>query len=130
MGRDTNSPFTSKAETCSYRSKRHRQRNSVEYPPLRLYEDSLSHPELPAVRLGDEFVTYAELRALSLKVAHKLKRGVRTAIILEKSIAQVVAVIGCSLAGAPFIPLSPDHPSIKSRHRYGQCGSGRGSRQS
>ena len=71
---------------------------------------ALSHPELPAVRLGDEFVTYAELRALSLKVAHKLKRGVRTAIILEKSIAQVVAVIGCSLAGAPFIPLSPDHP--------------------
>ena len=63
---------------------------------------ALSHPELPAVRLGDEFVTYAELRALSLKVAHKLKRGVRTAIILEKSIAQVVAVIGCTLPALPL----------------------------
>ena len=30
---------------------------------------ALSHPELPAVRLGDEFVTYAELRAY-----HSLRR--------------------------------------------------------
>lgn len=71
---------------------------------------ALAYPEAPAVRLENESVTYAELKSLSLKIACRLKRGVRTAIILEKSITQVATVIGCSLAGSSFIPLSPNYP--------------------
>ncbi|MGB9182072.1 MAG: AMP-binding protein, partial [Pyrinomonadaceae bacterium] len=72
-------------------------------------------PHAPALVFDDEQVSYAELNARSNQLAHYLRRlGVapetRIAIMMERSIEMVVAVLGILKAGAAYLPLDPSYP--------------------
>jgi amino acid adenylation domain-containing protein len=81
-----------------------------------LFEERLgSHPSLPAVRIGEKEVTYAELNLGANRLAHFLRNaGVRgedrVGICLEHSFILFTALLGVLKAGAAYIPLDPETP--------------------
>ncbi|WP_260605035.1 non-ribosomal peptide synthetase, partial [Streptomyces sp. WAC 01420] len=72
-------------------------------------------PEAPAVVYGDEQVTYAELDERATRLARELvDRGVGAesvvAVMLERSITMMVALLAVWKAGAAYLPVDPSHP--------------------
>jgi len=72
-------------------------------------------PEAPAVRAGEQTLSYAELARRSAAVAGGLAaagvgRGDRVAITLGRGLDMVVAVLGVLRAGAAYVPIDPDYP--------------------
>lgn len=72
-------------------------------------------PQAPAVRFGDERLTYAELVARAGQVAQALHaRGVRpgqlVAIAVRRSVELVVGVLGILQAGAAYVPIDGGVP--------------------
>jgi len=77
-------------------------------------------PEAIALRDRSATVSYAELVARGRRLAHVLsQRGVRrgdlVAIRLERSIDQLVGVLGALLSGAAYVPISPYGPAARQR---------------
>jgi len=73
------------------------------------------NPHAPAARFRDETITYGVLRARAQQVAGGLwNRGVRPgdAVIVfgERSMEALTAIVGVVLAGAVYVPLSPEWP--------------------
>ncbi|MFF5983015.1 amino acid adenylation domain-containing protein [Streptomyces olindensis] len=73
-------------------------------------------PDAPAVRAGDQVLTYRQLDARASFVARALvERGVgpgRTvAVLLPRGIDLVVALLGVAKSGGAYIPLDPEHPA-------------------
>ncbi len=69
-------------------------------------------PDHPALRLGDELLSYAELAAQIAACAGGLqaagiRRGDRVAVYLPKTIEGVVAMFAAAAAGAVFVPVNP-----------------------
>ena len=69
-------------------------------------------PDRPALRLGQESLTYVELAALVNRCAdglrqHGVQRADRVAVYLPKTIEGVVAMFGAAAAGAVFVPINP-----------------------
>ncbi|RFU24984.1 hypothetical protein B7463_g11356, partial [Scytalidium lignicola] len=78
-------------------------------------EQARRRPQAPAVCSWDGNLTYAELNALSTKLAHYLSRlGVGPEIFVpygfEKSVYAVVATLAVLKAGGAFVPLDSSHP--------------------
>ncbi|MEV0031788.1 amino acid adenylation domain-containing protein [Nocardia sp. NPDC050793] len=78
-------------------------------------------PDAPAVRFGEETLSYAELRQRSLALAGELvDRGVGpeslVAVAMRRSIELVVAVYAVLRTGAGYVPIDPDHPAERSDH--------------
>jgi non-ribosomal peptide synthetase component F len=72
-------------------------------------------PGAPAVRLGAETVSYAELDRRSSRLARRLRAlGVgpeaRVGILLPSSTERVAAVLAVLRAGGAFVPLDPAYP--------------------
>lgn len=71
-------------------------------------------PERVALVFGDERVTYAELDARASQLAHHLRRlGVRAdtvAVLEDRSVDLIVALLGILKAGGAYLPLDPAHP--------------------
>jgi amino acid adenylation domain-containing protein len=72
-------------------------------------------PEAVALVEGTTVVRYAELQARVNQVAHYLRTlgvgpEVRVALWLERSVAQMVALLGVLQAGGAFVPLDPQDP--------------------
>ncbi len=73
-------------------------------------------PHAPAVRAGEDSLTYAELDLRSQHLAHHL-RGlgvapeVRVGICLERGLELAVAVLGVLRAGGAYVPLDPAYPA-------------------
>ncbi|MFG2115845.1 AMP-binding protein [Streptomyces sp. NPDC048718] len=83
----------------------------------RRFENSaLRLPGRPALEIGDEVLTYAELRALALTLAERIVRkhgGVprRVALVASRSVAAYAGYLAIQRLGAGVLPLNPDHPA-------------------
>lgn len=76
---------------------------------------SASRGESPAVRVGEDQVSYAELERRAAAITHSLRRlgverGSLVAIYLPRSIEMIAAMLGVSKAGAAYLPLDPTFP--------------------
>jgi D-alanine--poly(phosphoribitol) ligase subunit 1 len=80
-----------------------------------------AHPEATAVVCGDESLTYAELNARANRLAHRLRAegvgpGSIVALMLERSFAMIVGILGIVKAGGAYLPVPPDHPAERIRY--------------
>ncbi|TFE28749.1 acyl-CoA synthetase [Frankia sp. B2] len=62
----------------------------------------------PAVRVGEVEFTRAELFAAASVVAGRVAGAPAVAVHAEATMATVVSVVGCLLAGVPAVPVPPD----------------------
>lgn len=77
-----------------------------------------AHPDRPAVRHRDRVLTYAELDRASERVARHLRAGgVRAgqavAVVSDRHLDWVVAMLGVLRAGAVYLPVRPDFPASR-----------------
>lgn len=68
-----------------------------------------------ALSMGEEVLTYAQLNKRANQVAHALcAQGTQTgdfvAILMERSPATVIGLLGAMKAGGAYIPIDPDYP--------------------
>ena len=73
-------------------------------------------PQREALRFEDDGITYAELDERANRLANYLQtRGVRSenvvAIVLERSMAMIVAVLAVHRAGGAYVPIEPSYPA-------------------
>ncbi len=73
-------------------------------------------PDAPAVAASGCRLTYRELHERANRLAHLLQnQGVgpesAVAVLLERSVEMVVALLGVLKAGAAYLPLDPTHPA-------------------
>jgi amino acid adenylation domain-containing protein/non-ribosomal peptide synthase protein (TIGR01720 family) len=90
-------------------------------------EQAARTPGAVAVVAGDERLTYAELDRRSARLANHLRRRgagpeVPVALLLDRSAAMVVAVLGVLRAGAAYLPLDPHHPRERLRGLLAEAG--------
>jgi amino acid adenylation domain-containing protein len=88
--------------------------------PAVFYRNATAQPDAVAVAAFDGQLTYAELARYATSLAQDLLNlgaGPETLILicLDKSLWTIVAMMGIILAGAAYVPLSPEHPA--SRHQ-------------
>jgi amino acid adenylation domain-containing protein len=88
--------------------------------PLTLHEmfaaQAQRQPEAEAVVFEGESLRYGELDRESNRWAHHLRSlgvgpEVLVAVCLERSLAQVIALLGILKAGGAYVPLDPEHPA-------------------
>ncbi|WP_328685222.1 non-ribosomal peptide synthase/polyketide synthase [Streptomyces sp. NBC_00343] len=84
--------------------------------PDLLAEQVRRTPDAPALESGEHRLTYAELEAEAGRLARYLIAvGVgperRVAVVAERSVDTVVALLAVSMAGGAFVPLDPGHPT-------------------
>lgn len=66
-------------------------------------------PDHPAaVRVGESALSRSDLRAAACGVADEVAGAQRVAVLATPSLATVVAVVGCLLAGTAVVPVPPD----------------------
>jgi len=97
--------------------------------PERFAAQAARTPDAPAVVFRDLTLTYAELHRRAGSLARRLRAlgvGVddRVGILLERSEALVVAVLGILEAGAAYVPLDPGHPDARIRFVLDDAGAG------
>ncbi|MFF0745874.1 amino acid adenylation domain-containing protein [Streptomyces sp. NPDC004111] len=73
-------------------------------------------PDAPAVRAGDQVLTYRELDRRASFVARELVArgavaGRNVAVLLPRGTDLVVALLGVAKSGAAYVPLDPEHPA-------------------
>ncbi|NUT94300.1 MAG: amino acid adenylation domain-containing protein [Saccharothrix sp.] len=78
-------------------------------------------PDAVAVREGDLELTYAQLAGAAAEQARRLRelgvgRGDRVLVALDRSIAEVVAVLGIAWAGAAYVGVDLGQPEQQVRH--------------
>jgi amino acid adenylation domain-containing protein len=91
-----------------------------------LTEAARQWPELAAVRLRQQVVSYAELDEWSNRIARSLLAGgigprTRVGIYLSKSPAAVAAIFGVLKVGAAYVPLDVDSPPERTRFVVDHC---------
>jgi D-alanine--poly(phosphoribitol) ligase subunit 1 len=80
-----------------------------------------ARPGATAVVCGDQSLTYAELNARANRLAHRLRAegvgpGSIVALMVERSLAMIVGILGVVKAGAAYLPVPPDHPAERTRY--------------
>jgi len=78
-------------------------------------------PDAVAVREDDLALTYAQLTGAAAEQARRLRelgvgRGDRVLVALDRSIAEVVAVLGTAWAGAAYVGVDLNQPEAQLRH--------------
>ncbi|WP_157655171.1 non-ribosomal peptide synthetase, partial [Burkholderia ubonensis] len=85
-------------------------------------------PDAPALVTDSSLMTYAELNAQANALAHQLVNhyGVGpeslVGIMLDRSEAMIVAILGVLKAGAAFVPLDTAYPAERINHILGDTG--------
>jgi amino acid adenylation domain-containing protein len=86
-----------------------------------------TRPDAPAVIAADARLSFGELYRHALLVGARLRAGGArpnqcVAVAMDKSAAQVVAVLAVQLAGAAYLPVDPGLPAARVRHllRHGE----------
>ncbi|MCP4155660.1 MAG: AMP-binding protein, partial [bacterium] len=92
----------------------------AEYPENKtihkIFEEAVERtPENKAVVYREETLTYKELNREANAVAAQLRQkgikpGKNVAILLERSLQQVTAILGILKAGGAYLPIAPDWP--------------------
>ncbi|WFE98683.1 non-ribosomal peptide synthetase [Micromonospora sp. WMMD964] len=87
----------------------------------RLVEHAKADPDGLAVVASGRRLTFGELFTRASYVAHRLvaagvTRGDRVAVVIDKSVEQVIAVLGVGLAGAAYVPVDPSVPTQRQRY--------------
>ena len=72
-------------------------------------------PDAVALVFGDEYLTYSTLEARSRRLAHGLReRGigpeVSVGLAMDRSLQMIVALLGITRAGGPWVPIDPTYP--------------------
>ena len=80
-----------------------------------------ARPGATAVVCGDQSLTYAELNTRVNRLAHRLRAegvgpGSIVALMVERSLAMIVGILGIVKAGAAYLPVPPDHPAERTRY--------------
>ena len=81
-----------------------------------LFEQQVKqNPQVIAVKLEDEFLTYQELNCKANQLAHYLQSlGVKAeslvGIFVERSLDMIIGILGILKAGGAYIPLDIDYP--------------------
>src|SRR6185312_5929566 len=91
-------------------------RAAVAQPDGALEHQASASPERPALRCGDETLSYRALDEQANRIAHGLiAHGVRpgdlVGLALERGPAMLAALLGTLKAGAGYVPLDPGFPA-------------------
>lgn len=94
--------------------------------PARVMAHAKARPWAPALKDDEVALSYSQLVDCAGQVARSLRsRGImpgdRVVLLIPNSAAFPVAAIGCMLAGAVFVPLSPDDPSSRLQRLLDDC---------
>ena len=86
-------------------------------------------PEATALRWEEQQVSYGELNRRANQLGHYLRRlGVGpealVALVLERSVEMVVAVLGVLKAGGAYLPVDPAYPEERIRFMLEDAGAG------
>ncbi len=104
---------------------------AVEYPDNKcvheLFEaQAAMQPNAIAVKQGERQMSYGELNAKANQLAHRLRKlGVkpdeRVAILVERSVEMVVALLATLKAGGAYVPLDPAYPAQRLAYMLEDC---------
>ena len=72
--------------------------------------------EREAIRVGDDALTYDQLRAAAGAVAARVAGATRVAVVAEPSLQTCVAVVGALAAGVPIVPINPKAGTREREH--------------
>ncbi|TCP59051.1 amino acid adenylation domain-containing protein [Tumebacillus sp. BK434] len=80
-----------------------------------------STPDAPAILMGDDSITYAELNERANLLAYRLQaQGIRpgdlVGIRLERSPELIISILGALKAGAGYVPIDPTHPQERQEY--------------
>ena len=86
-----------------------------------------ARPWVPVLRRGEEVLNRTELNERANRLAHWLREGgvgtdTVVAVLMERSIEMVVALLGIMKAGAAYLPLDPEHPPARLREMAEDAG--------
>ncbi|HEU5179227.1 MAG TPA: amino acid adenylation domain-containing protein [Candidatus Polarisedimenticolia bacterium] len=84
-------------------------------------------PDAPALSMGEQTLRYAELNERASRLALRLRKlGIgperRVAILLDRSIESVVALLAVLKAGGAYVPLETGQPEARLRWVIEDCG--------
>ncbi|MFF3350257.1 amino acid adenylation domain-containing protein [Streptomyces sp. NPDC002779] len=94
----------------------------AERPVHRYFEEqAATRPDAAALVLNERTLTFGELNTLANTLAHELiRRGAgpedRVAVLLDRSVESVVALLAVLKAGAVYLPLDTGHPAERIAH--------------
>ncbi|MEH6642860.1 amino acid adenylation domain-containing protein [Vreelandella glaciei] len=82
----------------------------------RIERQAAAAPKTPALVVGNQSLSYAELNTRANRLAHYLvglgvKPETRVGIAVERSLEIVVGLLGILKAGGAYVPLDPDYPA-------------------
>ena len=104
------------ARLTAERNATHRDRSGEALLHAQVRRAIAETPGRPAVSFEGRTFSYAELGARSARLAHALRRrgvgaGSRVAILVERSLDMVAAILAALDAGAAYVPLDPAQPA-------------------
>jgi amino acid adenylation domain-containing protein len=85
-----------------------------------------TRPDSAAIVMGNDALTYGQLETFSNRLAHVLReagsqRGDRVCILMPKSPAAIVSMIGILKAGCMHVPIDAATPAARIRHIFDSC---------
>jgi amino acid adenylation domain-containing protein len=85
-----------------------------------------TRPDAAAVIMGTETMTYGQLETSSNQLAHLLQqagcnKGDRVCILMPKSPAAIVSMMGILKAGCMHVPIDTATPAARIRHIFDSC---------
>jgi amino acid adenylation domain-containing protein len=85
-----------------------------------------TRPNAPAIVMGNQTLTYGQLETSSNQLAHLLQqsgcnKGDRVCILMPKSPAAIVSMIGILKAGCMHVPIDSATPAARIRHIFDSC---------
>ncbi|GGA37501.1 surfactin synthase subunit 1 [Kroppenstedtia guangzhouensis] len=88
-----------------------------------------STPDRVAVKCGEVSLTYRELDRLANGLAHELRaKGVaadqRVAVVMDRSVEMIAAMLGVLKAGGAYVPIDPDYPQERIEFTLRDSGAG------
>ncbi|MEU6189644.1 amino acid adenylation domain-containing protein [Nocardia sp. NPDC047038] len=80
-----------------------------------IHEQAVLRPDAVAVQLDGSALTYGELDRRANRLAHALREGGAgperpVAVLAERSVEQIVCLVGVLASGAAYLPLDPGQP--------------------